>query len=336
MTVQPLYRAEAVAYATQRLDGEVLLPGPLVTWGAVAFLVAVLALTVWFAATATYTRTTSGQGWLAPEGGVTRAISRREGSVLALIVAEGDVVEVGAPLARVGSPRWFGDRYSWAPNPKHSKDGTYQGSPFDDVATETMSDAENRQAVPSAVAFEQAVARAARELLWGMAELTRQGMDGSFDELLSRDGDHIVRAPISGRVDALVAQEGQYIYGDTTVALIAASDELIAEVAVPLHVAGLVTSGQDLRLKYEGLRFGHQVIQQGIVSNVSRAPLAPDDIEQLGVPVAGPVYRVQVRLPTQEIHVDGASVGLHAGMRLTAEIPTPRRTLFQALYETIR
>ena len=325
-----------MAHATQRLDGEVLLPAPHVTWGAVAFSVAVLALAAWFASNATYTRTASGQGWLAPDGGVTRAISRREGIVLALMVAEGDVVEVGTPLARVGNPGRFGNRYNWAPNPKQSKEETYKGSPFVDVATETMSDAENRQAVPSAVAFEQAVARAARELLWGMAELTRQGMDGSFDEFLSRDGDHIVRAPISGRVDALVAQEGQYIYGDTTVALLAASDELIAEIAVPLHVAGLVTTGQDLRLKYEGLRFGHQVIQQGIVSNVSRTPLSPDDIEQLGVPVAGPVYRVQVRLPAQEIHVGGVSVGLHAGMRLTAEIPAPRRTLLQTLYETIQ
>ena len=305
-TMQPLFRAEAMAHATQRLDGEVLLPAPLITWGAVAFLVAILALTAWFAATATYTRTESGQGWLAPDGGVTRAISRREGSVLALIVAEGDVVEVGAPLARVGSPGRFGNHYTRAPNPTQSNEETYKGSPFDDVATETMSDAE------------------------------RHGLDGSFGKFLSTDRDHIVTAPISGRVEALVAREGQYIYGGTTVALVAASDELVAEVVVPSHVAGLVNNGQDLRLQYEGLRFGHQVIQQGIVSSVSRTPLAPDDIEHMGVPVAGAAYRVRVRLPAQEIHVGGVSVGLHAGMRLTAEIPAPRRTLLQTLYETIQ
>lgn len=334
--MQPLFRAEAMAHATQRLDGEVLLPAPLVTWGAVVFLVAVLALAAWFASNATYTRTASGQGWLAPDGGVTRAISPRDGIVLALMVAEGDVVEVGAPLARVGSPGRFGNRYIWPPNPKQSKDKAYQGSTFDDLATETTSDAANRQAISSEVAVQEAVATAARELLWGIAELTRHGLDGSSDKLLSMDGDHIVTAPISGRVEALVARESQYIHRGTTVALVAASDELVAEIIVPSHVAGLLTRGQDLRLKYKGLRFGHQVIQQGIVSNVSRTPLVPDDIEQLRVPVAGPAYRVQVRLPTQEIDVGGVSVDLHAGMRLTAEIPTPRRTLLQTLYEMIQ
>ncbi len=117
--------------------------------------------------------------------------------------------------------------------------------------------------------------------------------------------------------------------------LVAASDELIAEVAVPLHVAGLVTSGQDLRLKYERLPFGRQGVQQGIVTHVSRTPLAPENSDG-AMPATDPVYRARVRLPAQEIHVGGVSVGLHAGMRLTAEIPAPQRTLLQTLYETIQ
>jgi len=278
--MQPLFRAEAVAHATQRLDGEVLLPAPLVTWGAVAFVVAVLAFAAWFAATATYARTESAEGWLAPDGGVARAVSRRDGNVLALMVAEGDIVEAGVPLARIGSPGQFGDGFDGLP----------------------------------------------------------LGLAGSFGKSAKPDVDHIVTAPIHGRVEVLVARQGQYISHGSTVALVAASDKLVAEVVVPSYVAGLVTNGQSLRLKYEGLRFGHQGIQHGIVTHVSRTPLAPADIEPMAVPVpvTGPVYRAQIRLPAQQIDVGGVSMDLHAGMRLTAEIPAPRRTLFQTLYETIR
>ncbi|MXY56259.1 MAG: HlyD family efflux transporter periplasmic adaptor subunit [Gammaproteobacteria bacterium] len=286
MTMQPLFRPQAVAHATQRLDGDVLLPVPLVTWGAAAFVFAVLALGAWFAGTATYTRTQSVQGWLTPEGGVTRAVSRRDGNVLAVMVAEGDLVEAGAPLARVGG---------FAP-------GNPNGGPARDPST------------------------------WN-EESSPPSSDGPFQKF-PRDGDHIVAAPIRGRVDALVAREGQYVSRGSTLALVAASDELVAEIMVPSHVAGLVTSGQSLRLKYDGLA-GHQGVQQGIVTRVSRTPFAADDPDAAAIPVDDPVYRAQVRLPSQKIDVGGVSVMLRAGMRLTAEIPAPRRTVLQALYETI-
>lgn len=331
--MQSLFRAEAVAHAMQRLDGEVLLPAPLVTWGAVALVVAVLALAAWFAATATYTRTESVLGWLAPDGGVARAIARRDGNVLALMVAEGDIVEAGTPLARVGNPAIGGGLTLDA---SQSNRGTNKVSPFDDATTGSASNARDGQAIPREAAVQRPVVTTPTALLRDIAELTAQGSNRSFGKSRGRDGDHIVTAPMSGRVEALVARKGQYISHGSTVAVVAASDRLIAEIVVPLHVAGLVTSGQDLRLKYEGLRLGHPVIQQGTVSNVSRTPLALDDVEHNGVPVNGPVYRAQVRLPAQEIDVGGVRVGLHAGMRLTAEVPAPRQTLFQTLYETIR
>ncbi|MDE0037869.1 MAG: HlyD family efflux transporter periplasmic adaptor subunit [Gammaproteobacteria bacterium] len=275
--MQPLFRPEAVAHATQRLDGDVLLPAPLVTWGAVAFVAAVLALGAWFTATASYTRTESAEGWLALDGGVSRAVSRRDGNVLAVLVAEGDLVEAGAPIARVGTTAQFGSDRDLAFDPSASNEESVEGH-----------------------------------------------------------GGHIVAAPVGGRVEAVAAREGEYVSQGSTVALVAASDELVAEILMPPQVAGLVTSGQGLRLKYEGRLFGYQGVQHGTVTHVSRRPVEPDDTEQAADPVAGPVYRVQVRLPAQEIDIGGVVLGLRAGMRVTAEIPASRRTLFQTLYETIR
>lgn len=336
--MQPLFRAEAVAHATQRLDGDVLLPAPLATWGAVVFVVAVLASAAWFAATATYTRTESLQGWLAPDGGVTRAVSHRDGIVRALLVAEGDVVEVGAPLARVGSPAHLGSgRDGLDLNPSQSNEGTYGGSAFEDVANGPVPDADTQAVpMPSEVAVQTLVAKAAQALLWDMAELSQHGFDGSSFRSVERDGNRIVAAPISGRVEALLAREGQYIARGSTVALVAVSDKLVAQIEVPSHVAGLVTSGQGLRLKYEELSVGLEGVQQGIVTHVSRRTPSADVPEHAAIPDNGPAYRAKVRLPAQEIDVGGMSVVLRAGMRVTAEIPACRRTLLQTLYETIR
>ena len=331
--MQPLFRAEAVAHATRRLDGDVLLPAPLVTWGAVAFVVAVLVLGACFAATATYTRTKSAVGWLSPNGGVARAVSRRDGTVLALLVADGDVVEAGAPLARVGMPAQLGSGRD--PLASSQSERTQAHGPVEDVATGAVAAADTK-AMPPEVAVQALLVTAAHALLRDVAGLTHHGPDGSPDELVERNVESIVTAPISGRVEGVFAHEGQYISRGSTVALVAASDELIAEIVVPAHVAGLVTRGQNLRLKYEGLPFGRDGVQQRIVTQVSRTPIAPEDYEDAPIPASDPVYRALVRLPAQEIDIGGASVRLHAGMRLTAEIPAPERTLLQTLYETIR
>lgn len=104
MATHPLFRQEALDHATGRLDGQVLLAAPLATWSALAIIIAVLGLATWFATTASYTRKESARGWLVPEGGLARVFAGGEGFVTALMVAEGDHVEAGQPLARIGTP----------------------------------------------------------------------------------------------------------------------------------------------------------------------------------------------------------------------------------------
>ena len=100
--MEPLFRTEAVAHATRRLDGAVLLPTPLPVWIVGGLAVAVLGLAAWFASTATYARKETVPGWLSPETGMVRAVSSKGGVVSELMVSKGDVVERNAPLARIG------------------------------------------------------------------------------------------------------------------------------------------------------------------------------------------------------------------------------------------
>ena len=273
--MQPLFRPEAVAHATGRLDGAVLLPAPVAAWGAVAFAVAALAIGGWFGATATYTSKESVPGRLSPYGGTARAVVVDDGTVVDLLVAEGESVEAGAPLARIGTPRRLADPDITA---------TVRGT---------------------AATLASNVATARKD---------------------------VVAAPIGGRVDMLAVRIGQYVRGGDTVAVLVADDELVAELLVPAHLAGFVAVGQILRLNYDALPFGSRGSQQGVVTRVSRTAFSPAEAEATGIPVAGPVFPVRVRLAEQRIDVEGAPVSLRAGMLLTADIVGPPQTLFESLF----
>lgn len=267
MRAPSLFRPEAIAHATGRLDGAVLLPATRIAWVAIAIVAATLVLAAWFASTATYSRQQSVPGSLSPQGGVARVVAPRSGTVVALLVAEGERVAAGAALASVGSAEGFGTAAS------------------------------------------------------------RPGNEGVSAT------DQVVAAPIGGRVEALTAHVGQSVAHGDTVAVIAGDGELIAEMLVPPHVAGLVAIDQTLPLEYDTLAFGHRAAQQGTVIDVSRTALAPDEIGRPGIAVAGPVFRVRVRLPDQRVHTGTESVQLRAGMLVTADIAGHRRTLFESLFE---
>ncbi|MEJ2816357.1 HlyD family efflux transporter periplasmic adaptor subunit [Caulobacter sp. CCG-8] len=94
-----LFRPQAVAHASRRLEGEVILASRpstrVLAWGCVAVVVAVAV----FCVTATYTRRETVTGWLVPQAGLIRVTARQAGMVEALDVTEGQVVRQGQALA---------------------------------------------------------------------------------------------------------------------------------------------------------------------------------------------------------------------------------------------
>ena len=106
--MQSLFRPEAVAHATGRLDGSVLLPAPVAAWGVIAIAVAILGLGAWFATSTTYTRHETVPGWLSPQGGVTRVVTGRAGQSIsrdgtdALVADDELIAELLVPPHVVG------------------------------------------------------------------------------------------------------------------------------------------------------------------------------------------------------------------------------------------
>jgi len=96
-----LFRAEALEFANQRLEGEIILATPVSTKIYVFFCVIITISIVSFASFASYTRQQKVTGWLVPNGGLLRATTRLGGTVTAVLVKEGQLVRPGEPLVRI-------------------------------------------------------------------------------------------------------------------------------------------------------------------------------------------------------------------------------------------
>jgi membrane fusion protein len=94
-----LFRREAVAHATRRLDGQVVLATPIsVSTLGLLLAVVVFGATV-FAALGTYSRKATVLGYLIPDQGMIRAAAPASATLQSVMVKEGDVVAAGDRIA---------------------------------------------------------------------------------------------------------------------------------------------------------------------------------------------------------------------------------------------
>ena len=94
-----LFRREAVAYATRRLDGQVVLATPVSVTTLGLFLALVIFAVAAFAALGSYSRKATVPGYLIPDQGMIRAASPASATLQTLMVKEGDTVVAGDRIA---------------------------------------------------------------------------------------------------------------------------------------------------------------------------------------------------------------------------------------------
>jgi membrane fusion protein len=94
-----LFRPEAVAHASRRLAGDVVLATPLSFRIQAGFAVAVVIAALVFVSLATYARKETVVGWLSPDRGMIRLAARQAGVLENVMVREGDWVDAGQPVA---------------------------------------------------------------------------------------------------------------------------------------------------------------------------------------------------------------------------------------------
>lgn len=94
-----LFRREAVAHATRRLDGQVVLATPVSVKTLGMLLAVIVFAAAIFAALGTYSRKATVPGYLIPDQGMIRATAPAAATLQSLMVREGDIVAAGDRIA---------------------------------------------------------------------------------------------------------------------------------------------------------------------------------------------------------------------------------------------
>lgn len=152
-----------------------------------------------------------------------------------------------------------------------------------------------------------------------------------------------VVAPVAGKVTALTAKPGSLIAaGQVLGALVPEGAQLQAILYVPSHGIGFIEPGARVSLRYRAYPYQKYGQATGIVSDVSAASLRPDELDN-GVRVGelapglgeAPVYRVRVRLASQQVSANGKRFDLLPGALLDADIVLDRKALYQWILDPL-
>jgi membrane fusion protein len=145
----------------------------------------------------------------------------------------------------------------------------------------------------------------------------------------------IVRAPVAGRVTALLAHEGMSVTAQQPLlSLLPHATRLQAEILIPTRAAGFIRTGQPVRLRYDAFPYQKFGTHGATVESISRTVLNPDD--QIGpVRLGGPAYRVVATLQNQTVAAYGDRLPLQPGLTLQADIIRDRRTVIEWIFDPV-
>ncbi|UOM34895.1 HlyD family efflux transporter periplasmic adaptor subunit [Acuticoccus sp. I52.16.1] len=152
----------------------------------------------------------------------------------------------------------------------------------------------------------------------------------------ARRGTVGLRAPVAGRVAAVMARPGQSVEAqEMVVSILPDGGTLEAELFVPSRAAGFLAPGQRVRLRYDAFPYQTFGVGEATVKIVSRTILTPRDLPD-GPPSLGePFFRVVATLHADRVAAGGADIPLQAGMTLRADIVLEERRLWEVVFRPI-
>lgn len=174
-------------------------------------------------------------------------------------------------------------------------------------------------------------------LLNGETSRALAGIDQRRIEL-ERTGSYLLVAPASGVVSALPARVGYELAPGGVAAVISRGttpQTFVAEVLIPSSASGFLKPGQSVRISVDA--FPHQRYGRinGTLEEISGVPLQAEDLRDLGATAQTPVYRGVVRIEEQGLLVRNEIQPLRAGMTLTADVATERRSILRWLLDPL-
>jgi membrane fusion protein len=137
---------------------------------------------------------------------------------------------------------------------------------------------------------------------------------------------YILRAPVAGRITALLGRPGQPAAPQTSLmSIIPARSKLQAQLFVPTSAIGFVKKGQAVRLAVDAFPYQTFGTVSGRLLTVATSPISQPGPNNTTVSV----YPVTVELDQSAVRVLDRQEPLISGMTLTARIITEKQTLLQ-------
>lgn len=150
----------------------------------------------------------------------------------------------------------------------------------------------------------------------------------------------VVTAPVSGTATTTLVEVGQTVGTQSLVSIVPEDAQLQAHLYAPSRAAGFVEAGQAVRLRYAAYPYQKFGQYEGRVIDVSRSPVSsqelPAALANLGQQLGGEgVYRITVKLASQNASVYGKPQALNAGMQLEADVLQDTRRIIEWMFESV-
>lgn len=150
----------------------------------------------------------------------------------------------------------------------------------------------------------------------------------------------VITAPESGIATAVIADTGQAVDGNRPlVSIVPTAATLRAELYAPSRAIGFVRPGDQVLIRYQAYpyqKFGHQ---KGVVESVAKTALPSNELNAIGNPMGNsssePMYRITVKLTSQQVTAYGQPQSLQAGMLLDADVQQEKLQLYEWVLEPL-
>ena len=140
----------------------------------------------------------------------------------------------------------------------------------------------------------------------------------------------VVRADRPGTVGALLVKEGQSINTNDTVAFIMPSEShLVLRLFAPSRAIGFIEQGQTINVMYEPFPYQKYGLQKAVVSGITALSVPAGELGVAGAPGGESFYVVTAKPAQEHIQIGTRKVVLRPGMKVSAEIPTSSKRLFE-------
>ncbi|CAD5880210.1 microcin H47 secretion protein [Escherichia coli] len=150
---------------------------------------------------------------------------------------------------------------------------------------------------------------------------------------IASDTESVLRAPVAGKVAEIVERTGRFVNaGDTILTVIpqGSVNQIVAFISPEL--IGEIKKGTKVALKYDSYPYQRFGVEYGVIIDISRVPLQPEDIyTNFGLKFENACFRVGIKIIERK-----ESITVIPGMSLKVEIPTRKASIIKWIFPFFR